>query len=209
MPEATTLTVAAPEAGPAGPAAPAATPPVTPAPVAAPAPAVVPQPAPRVRPLVPAPGRQRPRRPVRHPHPVTACTTPAAPHARAAPPRTPRHPRAACAPAQGAGQGELATRFAHRLVEVLTGARPVGQLQRHTTLRGYQQIVALVRSGPLRPHGRPPRTRLGRVYDSAPGSGALEVCVRVEFGPRHHMVAFRLEQHRQTQQWQCAAVEAR
>ncbi|WP_371497337.1 Rv3235 family protein [Kitasatospora sp. NBC_00374] len=164
------------------------------------------QPAPSIRPLVHATGRHRPRRPVRHPHPVTA---PGAPGAEPEGVRAPRHPRTACAPARGAGQGELASRFAHRLVEVLTGIRPVGQLQRHTTLKGYQQLVALVRSGPLRPRGRAPQARLGRVYDSAPGSGALEVCVRVEFGPRHHMVAFRLEQHRQTRQWQCAAVEAR
>ncbi|WP_051814114.1 Rv3235 family protein, partial [Kitasatospora sp. MBT63] len=177
-------------------------------------------PGPSIRPLAPVPGHHRPRRPVRHPHPHPHPYPPTAPGApRAAAHRArhagpsqallPRHPRTACAPAHGAGQGELATRFAHRLVEVLTGVRPVGQLQRHTTLKGYQQIVALVRNGPLRPHGRAPRTRLGRVYDSAPRSGALEVCVRVEFGPRHHMVAFRLEQHRQSQQWQCAAVEAR
>ncbi|MEV4614060.1 Rv3235 family protein [Kitasatospora sp. NPDC049258] len=204
MLEATTLTAAAPEAGPNAPVdAPVDAPIDTPVDPLRPA-------SPRVHPLVPSPGRHRPRRPVRHPHPVTApAASPTALHARTAPARAPRHPRTACAPARGAGQGELATRFAHRLVEVLTGVRPVGQLQRHTTLRGYQQIVALVRSGPLRPHGRPPRTRLGRVYDSAPGTGALEVCVRVEFGPRHHMVAFRLEQHRQTLQWQCAAVEAR
>ncbi|MGK4581092.1 Rv3235 family protein [Kitasatospora sp. HPMI-4] len=124
-------------------------------------------------------------------------------------PRRPRHPRAACAPAHGGGHSELAARFAHRLVEVLTGRRPAGQLQRHTTVPAYQQLTALVRSGPLRPRGQVVGHRLGRVYDSAPGPGALEVCVRVEFGQRHHMVAFRLEQHRRTEQWQCAAVEAR
>ncbi|MCU7824521.1 Rv3235 family protein, partial [Kitasatospora sp. DSM 101779] len=123
--------------------------------------------------------------------------------------RPPRRPRSECAPSRGAGQGDLALRFAHRLVEVLTGNRPVGQLQRHSTLQGYQQLAALVRTGPLRPRGRAPQTRLGRVYDSAPAPDALEVCVRVEFGPRHHMVAFRLERHRRTEQWQCAAVEAR
>ncbi|GAA2242186.1 MULTISPECIES: Rv3235 family protein [Kitasatospora] len=124
-------------------------------------------------------------------------------------PRRPRHPRAACAPAHGGGHSELAARFAHRLVEVLTGRRPAGQLQRHTTVPGYQQLTALVRSGPLRPRGQVVGHRLGQVYDSAPAPGALEVCVRVEFGHRHHVVAFRLEQHRRTEQWQCAAVEAR
>ncbi|MFJ1705793.1 Rv3235 family protein [Kitasatospora sp. NPDC088346] len=200
MLEATAVTTAAPDT-----AAPTATAP-HPGPVRT---AGRSQPAPSIHPLVHATGRHRPRRPVRHPHPMPAPGTPGTPGTGAEGVRVPRHPRTACAPARGAGQGELASRFAHRLVEVLTGIRPVGQLQRHTTLRGYQQIVALVRSGPLRPRGRAPQARLGRVYDSAPGTGALEVCVRVEFGPRHHMVAFRLEQHRETRQWQCAAVEAR
>ncbi|GJF30082.1 hypothetical protein KNE206_27820 [Kitasatospora sp. NE20-6] len=185
---------------------------------------------PLIRPLVHAPGHPQSRRPVRAAHPGRR---PAAHehghggheheheqghehghghprhHRAALEPRVPRHPRAGCAPSRGAGQGDVAARFAHRLVEVLTGVRPVGQLQRHTTLQAYQQLTALVRGGPLRPRGTAPRTRLGRVYDSAPGPGALEVCVRVEFGPRHHMVAFRLERHRRTEQWQCAAVESR
>lgn len=156
---------------------------------------------PRIRPLVHTAGHPQTRRPARHPHPVA----PAMP----AEPRTPRHPRGECAPAHGGGQGDIAIRFAHRLVEVLTGTRPVGQLQRHTTLQGYQQLSSLVRTGPLRPRGLAPRARLGRVYDTAPVPGALEVCVRVELGHRHHMVAFRLEQHRRTDQWQCAAIEAR
>ncbi|GAA2157499.1 hypothetical protein GCM10009760_59740 [Kitasatospora kazusensis] len=155
--------------------------------------------APRVRPLVHETGHPHARRPAHAPHQ----------HVRAvAEPRQPRHPRATCAPAHG-GHGDLAARFAQRLVEVLTGLRPAGQLQRHTTVPAYQQLTALVRSGPLRPRGRVTGHRLGRVYDSAPLPGALEVCVRVEFGPRHHMVAFRLERHRRTEQWQCVALEAR
>lgn len=154
--------------------------------------------APRVRPLVHQTGHPHARRPVRTPHPVTG------------PVRQPRHPRTDCGPTR-TSQAELAARFAQRLVEVLTGVRPLGQLQRHTTLPAYQQLGTLVRTGALRPRGSAATTRprLGRVYDSAPGPGALEVCVRVELGPRHHMVAFRLEQHRRTEQWQCAAVEAR
>ncbi|MDH6135296.1 hypothetical protein P3T37_004706 [Kitasatospora sp. MAA4] len=128
--------------------------------------------------------------------PVTAqpVTAPPAPACRGAAPRRPRHPRSACSPSHGGGT-ELAARFALRLVEVLTGARPAGQLTRHTTHDGYRQLAQLVHGGP--------------VHDFAPGPGALEVCVRVDFGPRHHMVAFRLEQHRNTEQWQCAAVDAR
>ncbi|WP_441245853.1 Rv3235 family protein [Kitasatospora sp. McL0602] len=152
----------------------------------------------RVRPLV----HSTARRPVRTPHPHHPAPVPATE------PRHPRHPRAVCSPPHGS-HGDLATRFALRLVEVLTGQRPVGQLQRHTTVPAYQQLTALVRTGPLRPTGRHAQHRLGRVHDSAPLPGSLEVCVRVEYGPRHHMVAFRLERHRRTEQWQCAAVEAR
>ncbi|MDH6110773.1 hypothetical protein P3T36_003142 [Kitasatospora sp. MAP12-15] len=125
------------------------------------------------------------------------------------PPRRPRHPRAACAPARGSSLAELAGRFALRLVEVLVGVRPVGQLSRHTTHDGYRQLARLVHEGPLRRRDAAGRPQLGPVHDFAPGPGVLEVCVRVEFAARHHMVAFRLEQHRDTEQWQCAAVDTR
>ncbi|MFF4345206.1 Rv3235 family protein [Kitasatospora sp. NPDC001540] len=164
---------------------------------------------PRIHPLV----RPATRRPVRHPHPEPHPAGPAAP-------RTARSPRAACdgsgppyrprtAAPSSTGHAELAGRFAHRLVEVLCGARPVHQLQRHTTLPGFHQLAALVRTGPLRPRGRTLRPRLGRVHDCAPVPGAVEACVRVELGPRHHVLAFRLERHTRTGQWQCAAVETR
>ncbi|WP_371481223.1 Rv3235 family protein [Kitasatospora sp. NBC_00315] len=153
------------------------------------------------------------------PHPRRAADRPASDRSAAA--RPVRHPRAACAGPPGphpreqearsrrAARAELAGRFALRLVEVLTGVRPAGQLQRHTTLDGYGRLTALVRSGPLRPRGADARPRLGRVHDSAPSADVVEACVRVEFGRRHHVVAFRLEQHRRTGQWQCATVESR
>ncbi|WP_280703468.1 Rv3235 family protein [Kitasatospora sp. GP82] len=71
----------------------------------------------------------------------------------------------------------------------------------------YQQLTALVHTGPLRQRGRAARIRLGRTYDTAPRPGVLEVCLRVEIGNRHHMVAFRLEQRPQTTLWKCTAVE--
>ncbi|WP_327067178.1 Rv3235 family protein [Kitasatospora sp. NBC_01250] len=123
--------------------------------------------------------------------------------------RGPRHPRAACGGGLGEVDGGLAARFALRLVEVLAGARPVGQLARHTTHDGYRQLARLAQDGPLRRAAAQVRPRLGRVHSSAPGPGALEVCVRVEAGARHRVVAFRLERHWRTAQWQCAAVEAR
>ncbi|WP_051732692.1 Rv3235 family protein [Kitasatospora phosalacinea] len=175
-------------------------------------------PGPTIRPLVrPVPAA---RRPVRHPHPEPHPEPPRGPHRAGQAARTARSPRAACdgsgpphrprtAAPGGAGHAELAGRFAHRLVEVLCGARPVHQLQRHTTLPGFHQLAALVRTGPLRPRGRVLRPRLGRVHDCAPGPGAVEACVRIELGPRHHVLAFRLERHARTGQWQCAAVETR
>ncbi|MGW4897057.1 Rv3235 family protein [Kitasatospora sp. NPDC004240] len=125
--------------------------------------------------------------------------------------RRPRHPRAVCEAASrpALARAELTARFAHRLVEVLTGVRPCGQLQRHTTLDGYGQLAALVRSGPLRRGGAAARPRLGPVHDRSPAGDAVEACVRVDLGVRHHMVAFRLELQPRSGRWQCAAVEAR
>ncbi|MEV7356626.1 Rv3235 family protein [Kitasatospora sp. NPDC059811] len=123
--------------------------------------------------------------------------------------RRPRHPRAACTGPGGHDPRALASRFAHQLVEVLTGARPSGQLMRHTSLDGYGQLASLVRAGALRRGGAADRPRLGPVHDRSPSPDAVEACVRVDLGRRHHMVAFRLEQRGQAGQWQCTAVEAR
>ncbi|MFJ3791946.1 Rv3235 family protein [Kitasatospora sp. NPDC090091] len=148
--------------------------------------------------------------PLRHPHPgVQPCRQPAGG-------RQPRHPRAACAGATAPGtaatdpglRAGLTTRFAHQLVEVLVGARPSGQLMRHTSLDGYGQLASLVRAGALR-RGGAARPRLGPVHDRSPSPDAVEACVRVDLGSRHHMVAFRLELRGPAGQWQCTAVEAR
>ncbi|MER7753084.1 Rv3235 family protein [Kitasatospora sp. NPDC097643] len=136
-----------------------------------------------------------------HRRPCTATPDPAG--------RRPRHPRAACTAAPGPDLRQLASRFAHQLVEVLTGARPSGQLMRHTTLHGYGQLASLVRVGVLRRGGVTDRPRLGPVHDRSPSPDAVEACVRVDLGRRHHMVAFRLEQCGPAGQWQCTAVEAR
>ncbi|GAA3012363.1 hypothetical protein GCM10010519_48960 [Streptomyces lactacystinicus] len=123
----------------------------------------------------------------------------------------PRHPRAACTgpDSPGPDSGALAARFAHRLVEVLTGARPSGQLMRHTSLAGYGQLASLVRAGALRGGALADRRRLARIHDRSPAPDAVEACVRVDLGRRHHVVAFRLEQRGPAGQWQCTAVEAR
>ncbi len=169
---------------------------------------------PRVLPLTAAPHPARALAPARaaagHGHDALVPRAPQAPPATHRPhaPRPPRHPRTACAPGRG-GAADLAARFALRLAEVLTGARPAGQLTRHTTHDGYRQLTRLVHGGPLRARGGAGRPRLGPVHDFSPAPNALEVCVRVESGARHHMMAFRLERHHVTDQWQCAAVETR
>ncbi|MFB6890519.1 Rv3235 family protein [Kitasatospora sp. NPDC056327] len=160
-------------------------------------------PAPPAQPAVLSARPHRPRGTVRDPRP------PADPRQQHRP-RRPRHPRAACSggPDRDPREG-LSVRFAHRLVEVLTGARPSGQLLRHTTLDCYGQLSALVRAGTLRGPGGAGRPRLGPVHDRSPSPGAVEACVRVDLGSRHHVVAFRLEPRGPSGQWQCTAVEAR
>jgi hypothetical protein len=124
-------------------------------------------------------------------------------HAR--PPR-PTGPR--CAPPRS-DLNELATRFALRLVEVLSGARPAGQLTRHTTHTAYGELTRLVHRGALRAGSGRTRAVVRRVYDSAPAPGVLEVCARVDLGKRSRVLAFRLEQHPRSRQWQCAALDTR
>jgi hypothetical protein len=92
---------------------------------------------------------------------------------------------------------------------VLAGIRPAGQLLRHTTHVAYGDLTRLARAGALRTPTGGSRPALRRVYDSAPAPGVLEVCARVDIGDRTRMFAFRLEQHPRSQQWQCAALEAR
>ncbi|MFJ6216367.1 Rv3235 family protein [Streptomyces sp. NPDC092296] len=115
---------------------------------------------------------------------------------------------ARCAPPRS-DLNDLATRFALRLVEVMAGARPAGQLSRHTTHTAYGELALLVRRGALRPAAGGSRPVVRGVYDSAPAPGVLEVCARVDLGPRSRMLAFRLERHPRSQQWQCATVDAR
>ncbi|MFJ9951019.1 Rv3235 family protein [Kitasatospora sp. NPDC091207] len=169
-----------------------------------------PRPVPHAVPAAPVPpgGRPvRPGHPAAHPHRAAAGAR-TGQHPSGG--RRPRHPRSACAAPAGPGlHAGLSTRFAHQLVEVLTGARPSGQLMRHTSLDGYGQLASLVRIGILRRGGAADRPRLGPVHDRSPSPDAIEACVRVDLGSRHHMVAFRLELRGPAGQWQCTAVEAR
>ena len=87
--------------------------------------------------------------------------------------------------------------FAHALVqrlrEVLAGVRPLGQLQRDTTLELYDELERLVRSRP-RPTGpRPTRAAVRSVHVQERPEGVAEVCATVHRAGRAGAVALRLE----------------
>lgn len=164
-------------------------------------------PLPRIRPLVPGAPRTRcPTGPL--PDPPGSTVRLGRVHGRQPDHARPRRPGPHCAPPRS-DLNDLATRFALRLVEVLSGVRPVGQLTRHTTHTAYGELTRLVHRGALRAGSGQARPVVRRVYDSAPAPGVLEVCARVDVGDRSRMVAFRLEQHPRSRQWQCAALDTR
>jgi hypothetical protein len=95
--------------------------------------------------------------------------------------------------------------FAHalvqRLLEVLAGLRPLGQLQRDTTLELYDELEALVRSRP-RPTGpRPTRAAVRSVHVQERPEGVAEVCATVHRAGRTGALALRLEGR--AGRWRC------
>ncbi|MTE19272.1 hypothetical protein F0L17_09055 [Streptomyces sp. TRM43335] len=97
--------------------------------------------------------------------------------------------------------------FAHRLVLVLSGVRPVHLLLGHTRDRAYEQLARLAPQAPLRPAGADvPAPVVRQVGWCRPGPGAVEAFARIAVGDRVRALAFRLEQARD-QRWLCCAVE--
>ncbi|CAL9431831.1 hypothetical protein SUDANB106_02090 [Streptomyces sp. enrichment culture] len=97
--------------------------------------------------------------------------------------------------------------FAHRLVLVLSGLRPVHLLLGHTRDEAYEQLVRLAPLTPLRSAvagGPAPVVR--EVGWSQPRPGAVEAFARIAAGDRLRALAFRLERSRD-QRWLCSAVE--
>jgi hypothetical protein len=94
--------------------------------------------------------------------------------------------------------------FADRLVEVLSGRRPVHCMLRHTAGRAYDELARLAEHGPLRTHGTRPVVRDIGYY--VPRSGAIEAFARIGAGDQLRAMAFRLEQG-QDLRWRCTAVE--
>jgi hypothetical protein len=97
-----------------------------------------------------------------------------------------------------------AGRVVQAIVEVLAGARPVGQLVRWTSAEVYDEIANLVVPGPQLPCG-PLRGVVRSVHVTEPADGVAEVCALVRRGARSTAVALRLEGR--DGRWQCTALE--
>ncbi|MGK5533473.1 Rv3235 family protein [Streptomyces sp. URMC 129] len=96
--------------------------------------------------------------------------------------------------------------FAHRLLLVLSGQRPVQLLLGHTAATAYEQLGRIAPHAPLRPPPGGPAPVLRGVGTCRPSADAIEAFARVATGDRTRAVAFRLER-RPDGRWQCAAVE--
>lgn len=87
--------------------------------------------------------------------------------------------------------------FAHalvqRLLEVLAGLRPVGQLQRDTTLELFDQLTATVTARGRSSGPRPTRRDVRSVHVQTRTDGVAEVCATVRRAGRVTALAFRLE----------------
>ncbi|MFJ2263189.1 Rv3235 family protein [Streptomyces sp. NPDC087844] len=140
------------------------------------------------------------RPPVRHdtrrPGSATPRTTP-----RGAPgTRTPRARTGSSTPPQPRPTDV----FADRLVEVLSGRRPVHCMLRHTAGRAYDELAWLAEHSPLRTRGTRPFVRDIGYYVARPD--AVEAFARIGAGDQLRAMAFRLEQG-QDLRWRCTAVE--
>lgn len=95
--------------------------------------------------------------------------------------------------------------FAHalvqRLLEVLAGVRPVGQLQRDSSLEVYDEILAVLGKRPAPRGVRPDRRDVRSVHVQVVGDGVAEVNATVRRGGRYGALALRVEGHRG--RWRC------
>jgi len=106
----------------------------------------------------------------------------------------------------------LASRYAQRLLEVLSGHRVCEQLTALATEEVHDDVRTLVhRRCLLGPNGSLPV--LWKVFDDSPAPGVLEVTASVRVGERLEMLAFRLELRRAARRpdgtWRFTALETR
>jgi len=110
------------------------------------------------------------------------------------------------------GDNQLASRYAQRLLEVLSGHRVCEQLTAIATEEVHNDVRTLVRRRCLLgPNGSLPV--LWKVFDDSPAPGVLEVAASVRVGERLEMLAFRLELRRIARRpdgtWRFTALETR
>ncbi len=84
-----------------------------------------------------------------------------------------------------------------RLLEVLAGVRPLGQLQRHTTPELFERLEQAVTAQPRCAGPRPDARAVRSVRVQTRADGVAEACATVRRqtprGPRVHALALRLE----------------
>lgn len=135
--------------------------------------------------------------------------------------RRPGQPRSATPPPQHGQPSKAALRiaaqrakerrppfwFAHQLLLVLSGQRPLHTLMRHVREDAYDQLALLAPHAPLRPRGAD-RTApvVLDAHGTQPSEEVIEAFARIATGGEQRAMAFRLE--RDTgKRWRCTAVE--
>ena len=98
----------------------------------------------------------------------------------------------------------FAQALVQRLLEVLAGLRPVGQLQRDTTLEVYDDLTARLRPGQRATGPRPSPRDVRSVHVQARADGVAEVCATVRRQGRTTALALRLEGR--SGAWRCTAL---
>lgn len=123
-----------------------------------------------------------------------------------------RRPGAPAGASASAARARVAERqphrwFAERLLDVLSGRRPVSWMLGHTCGEAaYDRLWELAAGAVLRPPAGRPTPRVRRCGYGSPAPGVLEAYALVASGDALRALAFRLERgadHR----WRCAAVE--
>ena len=87
----------------------------------------------------------------------------------------------------------FAQALVQRLLEVAAGLRPVGQLQRDTTLELYDRLTAELSGRPRSAGPRPTRRDVVSVHVQARPEGVAEICATVRRAGRATALALRLE----------------
>lgn len=98
----------------------------------------------------------------------------------------------------------FAQAMVQRLLEVLSGLRPVGQLQRDTTLELFDELAEAVGAARRLDGPRPTRRDVRSLHVQERADGVAEVCATVRRAERVMALAFRLEGRAGA--WRCTAL---